>query len=71
MLKTFISSASFYTSIGIKEIFDAKDQKAPTAFERDRFYFDNALADLDSHVAKSKAPVTVAKPPVPPNVSPG
>jgi len=57
MLKTFISSAAFYTSIGIKEIFDAKDQKAPTSFERDRFYFGNALNNLESHVAASKAPL--------------
>ena len=57
MLKTFISSAAFYTSIGIKEIFDAKDQQAPTSFERDRFYFGNALNALESHVAASKAPL--------------
>lgn len=57
MLKTFISSAPFYNSVGIREIFDAKDQQAPTAFERDNFYFANALKDLESHVAKSKAPL--------------
>ena len=57
MLKTFISSAAFYTSIGIREIFDARDQQAPTSFERDRFYFGNALNALESHVAASKAPL--------------
>ena len=57
MLKTFISSAAFYTSIGIREIFDAKDQQAPTSSERDRFYFGNALNNLEGHVAESKAPL--------------
>ncbi len=57
MLKSFISSAAFYNSVGIKEIFDAKDQKAPTSFERDRFYFGNALTNLQAHVAESKAPL--------------
>ena len=57
MLKTFISSAPFYNSIGIKEIFDARDQQAPTSSERDRFYFGNALDALESHVAASKAPL--------------
>ena len=57
MLKSFISSAPFYNSVGIKDIFDARDQKAPTAFERDRFYFGNALNNLQAHVAESKAPL--------------
>jgi len=57
MLKSFISSAAFYNSIGIKEIFDAKDQKAPTDFERDRFFFGNATKDIASHLETSKAPL--------------
>ena len=57
MLKSFISSAPFYTSIGIKDIFDARDQQSTTPFERDRFYFGNALKNLESHVAASKAPL--------------
>ncbi len=57
MLKTFISTAPFYSSIGIREIFDAKDQNAPTAWERDRFYFGNALNEMERHFAKSKAPI--------------
>jgi hypothetical protein len=57
MLKVFISTAPFYNSIGVPEIFDAKDQKAPTAWERDRFYFGNALAEMERHFATSKAPL--------------
>ena len=50
MLKVFISTAPFYNSIGVREIFDAKDQKAPTAWERDRFYFGNALAEMEAEI---------------------
>ena len=57
MLKSFISSAPFFNSIGIKEIFDARDQAAPTAAERDRFYFGNALAEMQKHFATSDAPL--------------
>ena len=57
MLKSFISTAPFYTSIGIREIFDAKDQKAPTAAERDRFYFANALTEMQKHFATSDKPL--------------
>ena len=57
MLKSFISSASFYNSIGIQEIFDARDQQAPTAFERDRFFFGNAANDMARHLERSKAPL--------------
>ena len=57
MLKSFISSAPFYNSVGIKEIFDASDQQAPTPFERDRFYFGNALNNLERHLSGSKAPL--------------
>ncbi len=57
LLKNFVSNDKFYNSIGLKEIFDAKDQKAKTANERDRFYFDNALAGVESHLAKSKDPL--------------
>ena len=57
MLKSFISSAPFYNSVGIREIFDARDQQAPTSFERDRFYYGNALKNLEAHVATSKAPL--------------
>ena len=57
LLKNFVSNDKFYASIGLKEIFDAKDQKAKTANERDQFYFNNALAGIDTHLAASKAPL--------------
>jgi hypothetical protein len=57
MLKNFVSNDKFYRSIALNEIFDLKDQKAPTAQERDRFYFGNALAEIERHVATSTTPM--------------
>ena len=47
MLKNFVSNARFYQSVGLKEIFDLKDQGATKANERDRFYYGNALAEME------------------------
>lgn len=57
MLKNFVSNEKFYNSIGMREIFDLKDQKAPSAQERDRFYFNNALTELERHVSTSQKPL--------------
>lgn len=57
LLKNFVSNDKFYKSIGLTEIFDARDQKAKTANERDRFYYGNALAEMEKHFAASKAPL--------------
>lgn len=57
MMRNFVSNDKFYTSIGLREIFDMKSQGAPTAQERDRFYYDNSLAELDRHVRTSRKPM--------------
>ena len=57
MLKSFISAAPFFTSIGLREIMDAKDQGALTVVERDRFYFGNAMQDMAKHFASSPKPL--------------
>jgi phosphoglycerol transferase MdoB-like AlkP superfamily enzyme len=57
MLRNFVSNDRFYGSIGLKEIFDMKSQAAPTAQERDRFYFDNALNEIDRHLKTSRQPM--------------
>ncbi len=57
MMKNFVSNARFYESIGLKEIFDMKDQKAPTTNERDRFYYGNALDEMDRHIKVSDKPL--------------
>lgn len=57
MLRNFVSNDRFYASIGLKEIFDMKTQAAPTAQERDRFYFDNALNEIDRHLKSSRKPM--------------
>jgi phosphoglycerol transferase MdoB-like AlkP superfamily enzyme len=57
MLKNFVSNDKFYSSIGLKEVFDLKAQGAKTANERDRFYYGNALAEMERHVAVSSKPL--------------
>jgi phosphoglycerol transferase MdoB-like AlkP superfamily enzyme len=57
LLKNFVSNDKFYTSIGLKEIFDAKAQGAKRANERDRFYYMNALAEMQRHFKTSDQPL--------------
>lgn len=57
MLRNFVSNDRFYASIGLKEIFDMRSQGAPTAQERDRFYFDSALTEIDRHLKTSRKPM--------------
>jgi hypothetical protein len=57
MLKNFVSNDKFYTSVGLREIFDLRAQGARSARERDRFYFDNAMAEMDRHFRTSRRPL--------------
>jgi hypothetical protein len=57
MLKNFVSNHRFYVSIGMREVFDMKAQGAKTAQERDRFYFDNAMAEMARHFKSSSQPL--------------
>lgn len=57
MMRNFVSNDRFYASIGLKEIFDMRSQGAKTAQERDRFYYDNALAEMDRHFKSSRKPL--------------
>lgn len=57
MLRNFVSNARFYDAVGLKEIYDLKDQKAPTVHERDRFYYGNALDEMERHLKTSSKPL--------------
>ena len=57
MMRNFVSNDRFYTSIGLKEIFDMKSQGAKTTQERDRFYYGNALAEMERHFKSSRKPL--------------
>lgn len=57
LLKNFVSNDRFYNSIGLKEIFDLRAQGAKTAQERDRFYFENAMAEMGRHFEASQRPL--------------
>ena len=57
MLKGFLGAGRFFERAGITDIRDAKAQGAKLANERDRFYYDNALAETARHLASSKQPL--------------
>ncbi len=57
MQKNFVSNGRFYDAIGLKEVFDQTAQRAPSAMERDRFYYGNALDELERHVKTSQKPL--------------
>jgi phosphoglycerol transferase MdoB-like AlkP superfamily enzyme len=57
MLKDFVSNDRFYSSIGLKEIFDMKAQGTESVRERDRFYFENAMAEMARHLKASRKPL--------------
>ncbi|MFZ9502575.1 MAG: sulfatase-like hydrolase/transferase [Beijerinckiaceae bacterium] len=56
-LKGYFGSSRFFESIGLSEIFDLKAQGAKTAMEQDRFYYANALAEIDRHLQASRKPL--------------
>ena len=57
MLKNFVSNARFYDAVGLREIFDLKAQGAKSTTERDRFYYGNALNEMERHVKASEKPL--------------
>jgi phosphoglycerol transferase MdoB-like AlkP superfamily enzyme len=57
MMRNFVSNDRFYTSIGLKEIFDMTSQGAKSAQERDRFYYENAMAEMERHFKSSRKPL--------------
>jgi phosphoglycerol transferase MdoB-like AlkP superfamily enzyme len=57
MMRNFVSNDRFYSSIGLKDIFDMKVQGAKTTQERDRFYYQNALTEMERHFKSSRKPL--------------
>lgn len=59
MLRNFLGSDRFFEAAGIREIRDAKVQRAKLPNERDRFYYANAVAEIGHHVKASAQPLFV------------
>ncbi len=57
MMRNFVSNDRFYNSIGLKEIFDMGSQGAKSTQERDRFYFANAMTEMERHFKSSRKPL--------------
>lgn len=55
--KAFVSNDRFYATVGMPEIFDYRAQGAKRFDERDRFYYANALNDIERHIALSNSPL--------------
>lgn len=58
-LKGFFGSARFFETAGLKQIYDARDQKAANAMEPDRFYYANMLAEIARRVEGGNGPLFV------------
>ncbi|HEY7083912.1 MAG TPA: sulfatase-like hydrolase/transferase [Hyphomicrobiaceae bacterium] len=59
LLRNFVSNDRFYSSIGLKEIFDMRAQGAKSTQERDHFYFANAMAEMEKHLKSSRKPLFI------------
>ena len=57
MLRIYLSIERFFEAVGLHQMFDAKDQKAKFGNERDRFYYANALAEMEHHFKTSSQPL--------------
>jgi hypothetical protein len=57
MLRYFLGTGKFFEGVGLSNIFDAKDQKAALANERDRFYYSNLLSEMQRHFKSSRQPL--------------
>lgn len=57
MLRNFLAAGKFFERAGFEEIRDAKDQGAKLPNERDRFYYANALTEMERHLESSRQPL--------------
>ena len=57
MLRIYLSIGNFLKAVGVHQVFDATDQRAKSATERDRFYYSSALAEMERHFRTSSQPL--------------
>src|SRR5262249_1322118 len=57
MLRYFLATGKFFEGVGLSKIFDAKDQGAVSANERDRFYYANLLSEIERHFKSLRQPL--------------
>lgn len=58
-LKGFFGSARFFETVGLKQIYDARDQKAAKDTEQDRFYYGNMLAEIERRLERRESPLFI------------
>lgn len=57
MLRIYLSIGNFLKAVGVHQMFDATDQRAKSATERDRFYYASALTEMERHFKTSSQPL--------------
>jgi hypothetical protein len=57
MLRVYLAIGRFFEAVGFHKMLDAKDQRAESAVERDRFYYSSALAEMERHFKASPQPL--------------
>jgi len=57
MLRNYLSIGNFLKAVGVHQMFDAKDQGAKSATERDQFYYSSALTEMERHFQTSSQPL--------------
>jgi phosphoglycerol transferase MdoB-like AlkP superfamily enzyme len=57
MLRHFLGTKKFFEGVGLSKIFDAKDQRAMSANERDSFYYANLISEMERHFKSSRQPL--------------
>ncbi len=58
-LKGFFGSARFFETSGLKQIYDARAQKATSSMEPDAFYYANMLAEIGRRVERKEGPLFI------------
>ncbi len=57
MLRSFTMAEKFFAGVGLRDMRDARDQKAQVHNERDRFYYGNAMAEIGNQITASHQPL--------------
>ncbi|HVX36556.1 MAG TPA: sulfatase-like hydrolase/transferase [Hyphomicrobium sp.] len=55
--KDFVASGRFYSTIGMPDIFDYRAQGAKRFNERDRFYYQHVLDNIERNLSQSSSPL--------------
>ena len=58
-LKGFFGSARFFETVGLSQIYDAREQKSVNPMESDSFYYANMLAEIGRRMERKEGPLFI------------